>query len=86
MNKISVAKARKEFAELINRTAYCKERYVVTRRNKGMVAIIPVEDLNLLEGLEDHLDLKAARKAEAEAAAKGEKPIPWKKARKILGL
>ena len=32
--KISTAKAREEFSDLISRAAYAKERHVVTRREK----------------------------------------------------
>jgi hypothetical protein len=45
------------------------------------VAIIPIEDLKLLEELEDNIDLHAAR----EALKDGER-IPYEKVRRELGL
>jgi len=84
MNKISVTKARKEFAELINRTAYRKERYVVTRRNKGVVAIVPMEDLEIIEEIEERIDLEEAKKAWAE---QGKKPLKsWDTVKRKLGV
>ncbi len=49
-----------------------------------MVAMIPVEDLALLEELEDRLDVKEAEKALAQARSKRERPIPWEKAKMRL--
>ncbi|MGD8331482.1 MAG: type II toxin-antitoxin system Phd/YefM family antitoxin [Acidobacteriota bacterium] len=63
MENISAADARKQFAELLSRAAYGKERFVVTRHGKEMGAIVPVEDLDLLERLKRF----AARK-EVQAA------------------
>ena len=53
-------------AEVINRVAYGGERVVLKRRSKGVVAIVPMEDLQRLEELEDVADVKAATKARKE--------------------
>lgn len=70
MERIKTHKARDEFGSVVNRVAYGKERIVLVRRNKPMAAIIPMEDLHLLERLieseEDRIDLEEARKALAE--------------------
>ena len=55
------------------------------RNGKSVAAIVPMEDLAALEELEDRRDLRAAKKALADAKKKGEKPIPWAKAKKELG-
>ena len=49
-----------------------------------MAAIVPVEDLRLLEELEARVDLDEARAALREADKKG--TIPWEKIKKDLGL
>ncbi|MGQ0504657.1 MAG: type II toxin-antitoxin system Phd/YefM family antitoxin [Myxococcaceae bacterium] len=85
MSEVSTSDAREDFSEVINRAAYGKERVVLTRRGKKLVAVIPVEDLETLEALEDQLDVAAAQKAEKRAKAKGEKPVAWDKAKKALG-
>ena len=56
------------------------------RKGKSVAAIVPIEDLATLEELEDRRDLAQAKKALAEAKKKGEKPIPWTKVRRELGL
>ncbi len=45
-----------------------------------------MEDLRLLQKLEDQADLKAVRKELTRMKAAGEKPIPWERAKKELGL
>jgi prevent-host-death family protein len=82
MTEIAIAEARKNFSDAVNRVAYGKERLVLKRRGKGVAAIVPMEDLEAIEAMEDKIDLAMARKALKE---KG-KPIPWEKAKKQLGL
>ena len=70
MTRINVSKAREEFPELVNRAAYGKERTIVSRRGKDLAAVIPMEDLLLLERLAreemDRLDIESAHAALAE--------------------
>ncbi|MEP0914571.1 type II toxin-antitoxin system Phd/YefM family antitoxin [Leptolyngbya sp. GB1-A1] len=42
---ISTVEARNQFADLINRVAYGKERVILTRRGKALVAVVPLDDL-----------------------------------------
>lgn len=60
---IKTVEAREHFAELINRTAYGKERIVLSRRGKELLALIPLEDLRLLELAEDLIDVRDAKLA-----------------------
>ena len=82
MAEIAVANVRKNFSDALNRVAYGKERLVLKRRGKGVAAIVPMEDLEAIEAMEDKIDLAMARKALKE---KG-KPIPWEKAKKQRGV
>jgi prevent-host-death family protein len=82
MTKISTAEARNEFAEVINRASFGKERFVLTRRGKELVAIVPVEDLALLEELEDQMDIEAAKAALAES----DERVSYQDLRRELGL
>jgi prevent-host-death family protein len=66
MPTISEVAARTTFSDLINRVAYGRERVVVTRRGHEVVAVVPVEDVALLELLEDEFDLTEARAALAD--------------------
>jgi len=78
---LPVSKARQELAELINRVAYGGERIVIERRGKEVAALVPTEDLQVLESLEDRIDLETAREALKEKGA-----IPWEKLKADLGL
>ncbi len=66
--------ARDRFSEMVNRAAIGKERVVLTRRGKPLAAVVPLEDMELLEDLEDRLDLDDARAALEEWKQTGEKP------------
>lgn len=88
MTTVTTKEARDQLAELVNRAAYGKEHIVLTRRGKGIAALIPLEDLvaleKMLRKLEDEADLEAANKARDEARRKG--TIPWAKVKEELGL
>jgi len=86
MTRLACGKVRQGFSETINRVAYGRERIVLHRRGKDLAALIPMEDLALLEELEDRLDVEQADAILARAKAKGEKPIPWERAKKKLRL
>jgi prevent-host-death family protein len=85
MTRVAASKVREEFADTLNRVAFGHERIVLNRRGKDLAALVPVEDLKLIEELEDKRDAAAARKALADSRRKGETPVPWTKARKTLG-
>jgi hypothetical protein len=55
--------------------AFGKERVVLRRRGKEVAAVVPIDDLRLLEDLEDRIDLLDARTALAESNKKGAKPF-----------
>ncbi|HIA56383.1 MAG TPA: type II toxin-antitoxin system Phd/YefM family antitoxin [Candidatus Lambdaproteobacteria bacterium] len=79
---ISTASARKNFAEIVNQVAYGKEPVILTRRGKEVVALVSIEELELLKQIENHLDIEDAKKALAEA---GEN-LPAEEVWKQLGL
>jgi len=74
-----VTDARDDFAELVNRVAYGKDRVIISRRGRELAAIVPVSDVALLELLDDELDLMAARAALADAA--NSEALDWKEVR-----
>jgi len=84
MKNVTTAEARKNLSELLNRAAYGGERFVVTRHGKELVAIVPLEDLTLLDRLKTFLqarDFESALKEMAEAGT-----VPWDDVRRDLGL
>lgn len=84
MGQVSTVDARKQISEIINRAAFGKERMILTRRGKELVAVVPIEDVKLLEALEDRMDLEEAREALSESKKKG--TVSWEKMKKELGL
>jgi prevent-host-death family protein len=85
MPRVSIAKGREDFPEIVKRAAKDKERTIVSRNGKDLAAVIPIEDLRLLDQLMkreiDRLDIKAAR----EALAEPEQNISLRELMKELG-
>jgi prevent-host-death family protein len=84
MTSISTVEARERFSDVVNRAAYGRERIVLTRRGKALAAVVPIEDLEWIEELEDRLDIEAAKAALADAREHG--TIPWEELKRKLGL
>ena len=78
---ISATAARTLFAETVNRAIYAGERVVVRRRGKDVAAVVPIEDLELLEAIEDRMDIEAARKAMKEKGS-----VAWLKVKAKLKI
>ena len=49
MPKVSVAHTRSHLSELIARSAYGHERFIITRRNKPVAALVSIDDLKIIE-------------------------------------
>lgn len=82
--KLTVGQVRDQFADALNQVAYRGDRIIIERRGKDIAAVVPIEDLELLELLEDRLDLEKARTALKEAESEG--TIPWEQVKAELGL
>ena len=79
---IPTAEARKQFSEILNRAAYAKERVVLTRRGKPLAAVVPIEDIEALEAMEDRLDIEEADKV----LARNEEAVPFDEIKRKYGL
>ena len=66
MKQITAGEARKHMAELLNRAAFGKERFVITRHGKDVVAIVPIEEITLLDRLRAVLSKKDIETALSE--------------------
>jgi prevent-host-death family protein len=82
LRKISTGDARKQLANIMNRVAFGKETFVLTRRGKALAALVPVEDLKLLQEIEERMDVEDAWKARSES----EETIAWEELKKELEL
>ncbi len=79
---ISTAEARKNFADIVNKVAYGKESIVLTRRGQEVAALISIDELELLQQIEDHIDIEDAKKALTEPGENVSAKEVWKQ----LGL
>ena len=83
MTVLEATKAKDAFSDTLNRAAYAKERIILTRHGKPLAALVPLEDLELLEELEDQAEVEAARAALAEAEEQG--TVSWEEFKASLG-
>ncbi len=70
MLQLSTSNARKHFAKAI-KCVCAGDRVLIKSHNRGVAAIVSVEDLAVLQAIEDASDLAAARAAIAEAKEQG---------------
>lgn len=83
MKSISVTQARKDLGDIFGEVNYSKERIILTNRKKR-VAIVPFEDLEILQALEDAEDIAEAKSALKEYRENGI-AISHKEMKKLLG-
>ncbi len=63
MTCVSMTKARRDFTNIANRVMFRGERICIEKNNKPAVAVVPAEDVEFLEALEDKIDIEEALKA-----------------------
>jgi PHD/YefM family antitoxin component YafN of YafNO toxin-antitoxin module len=86
MPRAATQKTHRTVANSLTRVVTRRERVVVHRRGKAVAALIPLEDLALLEELEDQRDVEEYQAAKAEWERDGRKTVPWAKIKADLGL
>lgn len=89
LSSVTSEEVRLNLGDLINRVLYRGERVTVTRRGKPVMAMVTMEDLQLLEkaldALEDEIDLPVILERLKEFEQTGE-GIPWKQIKAERGL
>lgn len=63
---ISVTKVRENLADILGQVRYAHKRIMLSSNGKNIGAIIPLEDLELLEAIEDKIDIELADQAEKD--------------------
>jgi prevent-host-death family protein len=75
VRKLTISDARGHLAELVEQVAYEKESVEITRRGKVLAVLVPPEDRELIERLEEENDVKAIEKAHQDIKKNGTVPI-----------
>ena len=83
---VPTADARERFAEILSRAAEDKERVILTRADKPVAALVPIEDLEWLEAIEDRIDAEEFRAAKEEFERSGRKATPLDEVVRRLGI
>lgn len=66
MATVPASEASDRFAELFDRAVRGKERVVLRERGVDLAAVVPIEDLNRLQAMEDRIDIQTAHASLAE--------------------
>ena len=75
MKQLSISTARGHLAELVEQVAYGKESVEITRRGKVLAVLVPPEDRELIERLEEEMDHRAVDNALRDVKKHGTVPI-----------
>jgi prevent-host-death family protein len=59
MTKVSIAHTKSHLSELISRSAHGHERFIITRREKPVAALVSLDDLQIIEQQEERQGLAA---------------------------
>lgn len=78
MNKVTVTKLKEDFRKITGRVEVAGERVIVRRNSRDAFALIPIDDLRLLELVEDKLDALEALKSLDDRRLS----IPWEDAKR----
>jgi prevent-host-death family protein len=81
MTTVTSSEVRAHLSDMLSKIARKGNRVVVTRGGKKFAALVPLDDLEFLEKLEDRMDIEDAKKALNESGS-----IPWEKVKANLGL
>jgi len=81
----SGVRMNEDLTRAVERVQQNGERMPIRRNGRVIAALVPADDLKVLEEM-DRQDRRAARRALARAKARGEKPVPWSEVRKRLKL
>jgi prevent-host-death family protein len=84
MKTVSLDEAQASLLALLIQAKDTRERVVVTRDGEPVAAVVPLEDLELLEELESTLDLSDARAARREVDEGGS--VSWEDLKAELGI
>lgn len=57
MPKVSVAHTKSHLSELVARSTHGQERFIITRRNKPVAALVSIDDLKIIEQHEERAGL-----------------------------
>ena len=79
--RLSISDARENLSDIMNRVRYRGERVILRRHNRDVAAVVPIEDLEALQRMEDEADGKDALKARKEPGA-----IPGERVKKKARL
>jgi prevent-host-death family protein len=75
MDHVSVSDLRTRLSDTVNRVAFGKERVILQRQGKDLAALVPLQDLESLERLEDQWLMEEAQQTLGDAESQEDIPL-----------
>jgi PHD/YefM family antitoxin component YafN of YafNO toxin-antitoxin module len=86
MERVSTTQLRCMIGKTVSRAEFAKQRTIIRRRGKPVAAIVPFEDVETLEALEERLIDEELVEEAKERQAAGRPGISLEEAKVRLGL
>ncbi len=84
MTTTTISAVRNNLSETLNVVQYQHERVILERHGKPVAVLVPLEDYETLEALEDKQDITAAEEVLANSI--NEEPLSFEDTMKEIGL
>ena len=81
---VHAASARERWSDVLNRVFHAGECIIIVRHGREVAAMIPVEDVALLDHLIDQDDIEAARRVIGMGYS--QRPRPWSEFKRSWGI
>ncbi len=86
MDQVSTTQLRCAIGQTVSRAEFGKQRTIIQRRGKPVAAIVPIEDVEMLEALEERLIDEGLVDEAKERRAARRPGIPLEEVKARLGL
>jgi len=86
MHRLSTSQLRCEIGQAVSRAEFGKERIIIERRGKPAAAIVPIDDIEMLELAEEMLVEQGMVEEAEERRAAGRPGISLEELKARLGL
>jgi len=78
---VNIAKAREWFFRVLNGKSLVGNRFIITKRGKAVAAVVPIEDLEIIQQSEENKDVTEANRILPDPNSEF---IHWEEAKKEL--
>jgi hypothetical protein len=71
LNRVSSRDAKNNFGQIAGEVGFAKHRIIITRNRRDFMALIPIDDLKLLQTLEDYFEAQLVERVREDIRSHG---------------